>query len=70
MNFSPGSMPTASRPSGVLRTPGVLRGEAGQRAVGIEAGERFVGLIHLGVPVQEQRPPERDPVGTVATYLD
>ena len=56
--------------AGYWRTPGVLRSDEGRRAVGIEPGERFVGLIHLGVPVQEQRPPEREPVGDVATYLD
>jgi hypothetical protein len=33
-------------------------------------GERFVSLIHLGQPIQEQRPPEREPAANVVTYLD
>jgi len=29
-----------------------------------------LGLLHLGPPRQEQRPPDRDPVEAYATYLD
>jgi nitroreductase len=54
---------------GYWRTPAVLRTEAGRRAVGLAADERFVGLLYLGEPVQEQRPPERPGAGTV-TYLE
>jgi nitroreductase len=32
--------------------------------------ERFVGLIHLGEPVQEQQPPERLPADQVVEFLD
>ena len=32
--------------------------------------ERFVGLLHLGTPVQEQRPPERLPVDQVIEFLE
>jgi nitroreductase len=56
--------------AGYWRTPDVLRSPRGQRAVGMEPGERFVGLIHLGEPVQEQRPPQRQPAAAVVTYLD
>jgi nitroreductase len=56
--------------AGYWRTPGVLRDPAGAKAVGLGDGERFVSLIHLGVPVQEQRAPEREPAENVATYLD
>ena len=55
--------------AGYWRTPGVLREPAGRAAVGLPDGERFVGLLYLGRPVQEQRPPERSsPVDTV-TFL-
>jgi nitroreductase len=33
-------------------------------------GERFVGLIHLGHPVQEQRAPERAPADQVVEFLE
>jgi nitroreductase len=55
---------------GYWRTPAVLRGEEGRAALGIGAGERFVALIHLGYPVQEKQPPEREPAGSVVEYLD
>ena len=56
--------------AGYWRTPGVLRGEAGQRAVGLPAEERFVGLLHLGAPRQQKEPPERPPVATTTEFLD
>ncbi len=55
---------------GYWRTPGVLRTPEGRAAVGLGDGERFVALIHLGHPVQEKRPPEREPAETVTEYLD
>ena len=55
--------------AGYWRTPEVLRGEAGRRAVGLGGGERFVGLLHLGVPRQEKAPPERPPVDQVTEFL-
>jgi nitroreductase len=55
---------------GYWRTPEVLRTEAGGEAVGLEPGERFVALIHLGPGVQEKAPPEREPAAAVVTYLD
>jgi nitroreductase len=56
--------------AGYWRTPGVLRTQEGRDAIGLPPEERFVGLLYLGRPVQEQRPPERSsPAGTV-TFLD
>ncbi len=40
--------------AGYWRTPGVLRTSAGAAALGIGDDERFVALIHLGWPRQEQ----------------
>jgi nitroreductase len=54
---------------GYWRTPAVLRTDEGREAVGLEANERFVALIHLGHPVQEKPAPEREQVASVAEYL-
>jgi nitroreductase len=56
--------------AGYWRTPGVLRTEAGLRALDIPEDERFVALIHLGWPRQEKAPPERLPPEDVIWYLD
>jgi nitroreductase len=56
--------------AGYWRTPSVLREEAGRQAVGLPDDERFVGLLHLGRPVQEQRVPERPPPAETTIYLD
>jgi nitroreductase len=56
--------------AGYWRTPDVLREPEGRAAVGLGDDEHFVGLIHLGRPVQEQRPPDREPAASVAQYLD
>jgi nitroreductase len=55
---------------GYWRTPDVLRDPTGLAAVGVPDGERFVGLLHLGYGVQEQRPPEREPATAFVDYLD
>jgi nitroreductase len=55
---------------GYWRTPGMLREPEGRAAVGLAENERFVALIHLGHPVQEQRPPERQPAAAVVEFLD
>lgn len=55
---------------GYWRTPGVLRSEAGRRAVGIGNNERFVALIHLGRPIQEKPAPAREPAASVVEHLD
>jgi nitroreductase len=56
--------------AGYWRTPAVLRTDAGRAALGVPAGERVIGLLHLGPPRQEREPPERAPAGDVVTYLD
>ncbi len=56
--------------AGYWRTPGVLRTEQGRSAVGLGPDERFVGLVHLGRAIQEQRAPVRAPVGEVVEFLD
>ena len=56
--------------AGYWRTPALLREEAGRRAVGLPAEERFVGLLHLGQPRQEQAPPPRPPVEQATIFLD
>jgi nitroreductase len=55
--------------AGYWRTPGVLRTDAGRRALQIPTGERFVALIHLGWPRQQKEPPERAPQRDVVSYL-
>jgi nitroreductase len=47
--------------AGYWRTPSVLRTPEGRAAVGLPDDERFVGLLHIGHAVQEQKPPERPP---------
>jgi len=56
--------------AGYWRTPSVLREDAGRRAVGLPDDERFVGLLHIGRPKQEQRVPERPPASEITVYLD
>jgi nitroreductase len=56
--------------AGYWRTPAVLGSAQGRAALGIDEGERVLGLVHLGWPRQEQRTPEREPVEAVVTYLD
>ena len=56
--------------AGYWRTPEVLRTPQGRASVGLGDDERFVGLLHIGRPVQEQRAPERAPAADTATFLD
>jgi nitroreductase len=56
--------------AGYWRTPDVLRTDEGRAAVGLPDDERFISLIHLGEPIQEQRAPEREPAVSVVTFLD
>jgi nitroreductase len=56
--------------AGYWRTPDVLRTEEGRRAVELPDDERFVSLIHLGWPIQEQRAPDRAPAADTVTFLD
>jgi len=56
--------------AGYWRTPAVLRTPEGREALRIGDGEHPIGLLYLGRPRQEQRPPERAPASEVASYLD
>jgi nitroreductase len=56
--------------AGYWRTPGFLREERGRAAVALPAGERFVGLLHLGHPRQERPAPQRPPVAETTVFLD
>jgi nitroreductase len=57
--------------AGYWRTLEVLRSDpAGRAAVGVPEGEVVLGLLHLGHPRQEPRPPERAPVQDVVEHLD
>jgi nitroreductase len=55
--------------AGYWRTPEVLRGEDGRRAVGLGEGERFVALLHLGPARQEKAAPPRPPVEQTTEFL-
>jgi len=55
--------------AGYWRSPGLLRGEEGRAAVGLPAGESFVGLLHLGRP-RQQRPVPARPVTETTVFLD
>jgi nitroreductase len=52
------------------RTPAVLRDAAGRAALGVPEAEHCIGLLHLGSARQEQRVPERAPLGDVVSFLD
>jgi nitroreductase len=52
------------------RTPAVLRTGEGREAIGVPDGERVLGLIHLGRPLTQPPPKERDPVERVLSFLD
>src|SRR5690242_4286943 len=56
--------------AGYWRTLPVLDAPAGRAAVGLEADETPIGLLHLGEPRQEQRVPERADVEEIAVFLD
>src|SRR3954463_8822048 len=56
--------------AGYWRTVRVMASAAGRSALGIPADERPIGLLHLGDPRQEQRVPDRAPVGEIAFFLD
>jgi nitroreductase len=51
------------------RTPGALRTARGREALGIERGERVLGLLHLGPPEREPAARVREPVETYVEFL-
>jgi len=56
--------------AGYWRTPEILRTPEGRAAVGLPDSERFVGLLHIGKPVQDQRPPDRPAEVEAVEFLD
>jgi nitroreductase len=56
--------------AGYWRTPEVMRTREGRAAVGLPENQRFVGLLHIGHPVQEQSAPERPATVEAVEYLD
>lgn len=56
--------------AGYWRTPAVLRTPEGRAALGAADNERFIGLLYLGRPRQEQRVPDRAPASDVVSWLD
>jgi nitroreductase len=52
------------------RTPAVVRTSRGREALGVPAGERVLGLIHLGSPEREPAARERAPVEEYVEFLD
>jgi nitroreductase len=55
--------------AGYWRTPAVLRTTGGCSAAGVPAGERAIGLLHLGPRRQDKEPPDRLEPGDFVTYL-
>ena len=55
--------------AGYWRTPRVLRTKAGRDAVGLPAGARFLGLIHLGPPRSTPPTPERAGLDSYRSFL-
>jgi len=51
------------------RTPALLRTARGREVVGIDAGERVLGLLHFGAPVREPAPRERADATTYVQLL-
>jgi nitroreductase len=51
------------------RTPTVLRSRPGRDAVGIPAGERFLGLLHFGTAEREPAAREREPAESYVEFL-
>jgi nitroreductase len=56
--------------AGYWRTVALLDDPRGREILGLQASETPVGLLYLGLPVQEQRVPERAPLAAVVRYLD
>jgi len=55
--------------AGYWRTPPVLRTPEGRAAVDVGVDQDVLGLLHLGPARQEQRAPERAPVGEITRFL-
>ena len=51
------------------RTPAILRAARGREAVGIDAGERVLGLLHFGAPAREPAARDRADASQYVTFL-
>jgi nitroreductase len=51
------------------RTPVLFRTSRGREIVGMNAGERVLGLLHFGSPEREPAPRERQPVESYVEFL-
>jgi len=51
------------------RTPTCLRDVRGRETVGIQPGERVLGLLHFGPPERPPAPRERNPVDAYVDFL-
>jgi len=51
------------------RTPAILRTERGRATVGIEAGERVLGLLHFGPPAREPAARARSDASQYVAFL-
>jgi nitroreductase len=63
----------AARARGIAsywRTPRVLQSREGRAAIGMGDDEEFVGLVHLGPPVDEPAAKPRAPASTYVAFLD
>jgi len=56
--------------AGYWRTVSLLDDPPGRELLGFGPNETAVGLLYLGMPVQEQRVPERAPPAAFVSYLD
>jgi nitroreductase len=55
--------------AGYWRSVPLFDSPAGREALGLDAAEQPIGLLHLGYPRQQQRVPERAPVAELVSYL-
>jgi nitroreductase len=56
--------------AGYWRTVALLDDPRGREILDLAPAETPVGLLYLGLPVQEQRVPPRAPLRELVTYLD
>jgi nitroreductase len=56
--------------AGYWRTVPLLEDPRGREILGLPPEQTPLGLLYLGLPVQEQRVPERAPLSEIVAYLD
>jgi nitroreductase len=52
------------------RTPGILRTARGREAVGVDTGERVLGLLHFGAPTREPAARQRAAASEYVAFLE